>query len=56
MSKQNETSVFEKPAPEVAAKKDSNAGLTRLVNGSDELYVHPTCVQAHLDAGWKLEK
>jgi len=43
------------------AKKDPSADsegnkLVRMINKNDpnqELWVHPTCVQSHVKAGWK---
>ena len=36
------------PAPE--------EGLVAMVKGGEVLHVHPTCVQAHKNAGWTVQE
>jgi len=31
-------------------------GLVTVCKGGEVLYVHPTCVKAHENAGWKVEE
>ena len=43
------------PPPPPAA--DPNAGLVKVEKlGETPLYVHPTCVKSHTDAGWTVSK
>ena len=38
------------------AAQEQDDGLVAMVNGGEELRVHPTCVQAHKESGWKVEE
>ena len=31
-------------------------GLVAMVKDGEELRIHPTCVQAHKESGWKVEE
>lgn len=33
---------------------DDIQGLIAMAKDGDELLVHPTCVESHLDCGWKV--
>jgi len=41
--------VQDQPAPEVVQD-----GLVAMQKDGEELRVHPTCVQSHKNAGWKV--
>ena len=41
---------------ERAAQEQEDDGLVAMVKDGEELRIHPTCVQAHKEAGWKVEE
>ncbi|MCX5875306.1 MAG: hypothetical protein NT087_03210 [Deltaproteobacteria bacterium] len=47
-----EKEAAEKAAAEAAEKEAAESGLVAMAKEGETLEVHPTCVDAHLAAGW----
>ena len=46
----------EQRAERAAQESNENDGLVAMVKNGEEMHVHPTCVQAHKESGWKVEE
>lgn len=48
--------VAAEKAADEAAQAAAEAGLVKMGKGDESIDVHPTCVNAHLSAGWKVSQ